>query len=237
MKTRAINDAIAAVGLVLAGSISTGSTAAQTRVIDQDFDPPDPSYAFAPVTTGGATVELVIGDVFGSDGLIYAGSVDLDPGASAFAIADWGPTIATFDDFQFDPMVVGGIAYVSASADAALNGFPSDTDNLNELRLSLELLQADDMGIINSWIAELSVTDEALTTVQWVQLRAADFINSSGSSPDFSADANPIAFGLRLGAGFQETTNQFPISISGHLRVDNWRVDVFGDALFSDGYE
>lgn len=146
------------------------------------------------------------------------------------------PAIPSPQDFQFDPSSVDGIVAVNYSVDAVLNGFPED--NVDSLFVVLLIYQLNDQGGVEAFTqsqVRTTIDSETLMNVE-TQLRREDFLRGDGMMPDFSPDALPISFGLQLGALFDP--EDFVGDLQGHLRVDNWTVNVeFPDRVFDDRFE
>jgi len=212
--------------------------AATIPVINEDFEAPFTGFTLQQYSTANATASIALGDVSGSTGLVFGGSwtvaPDPNPGESATGYIE--PNLPTAQIHHLNPAEHEGITRVDYSADVILNGLQGDT--LGNLFMQLLIYQQlPDLSFrIYAQIAVITKIEN--TTLQNVQvsLKREDFQDFEGKHPDFSPTANPLSFGLQLGAYFDYTA--FTGTESGHLRADNWVVSVEApDRLLKDGFE
>ncbi|MEE4638201.1 MAG: hypothetical protein V2J42_05630 [Wenzhouxiangella sp.] len=206
------------------------------EVVNEDFENPFDGYNLSVFASDNATASIELGDVAGSQGLVYSGTWSIPPGGFEFSSGLAVPEISSPASFQFDPSSVDGIVSVTYSIDAILNGFSGD--DIGNLFAVLLIYQQNDEGGVEAFTqtqVQTMVDSETLTNVE-TQLRREDFLRSDGKLPDFSPDGRPMSFGLQLGALFDAQT--FVGDRQGHLRVDNWSVAVeFPDRVFQDRFE
>jgi len=206
------------------------------EVVNEDFENPFVGYSLSTFTSENATASIELGDVAGSQGLVYGGTWSIAPGEFEFSSGLLVPETPSPQDFQFDPSSVDGIVSVTYSVDAILNGFPDD--DVGNLFVVLVIYQLNDQGgleVFSQSQVRTTIDSETLINVE-TQLRREDFLRGDDMMPDFSPDALPMSFGLQLGALFD--AQEFVGDLQGHLRVDNWTVTVeFPDRVFEDRYE
>jgi len=206
------------------------------QVVDEDFNEPLNAFFLSPFASENATAGITLGDVAGSQGVIYTGTWQISPETTEFSSGLVAPLFPPNTDFQFDPREVDGVAAVSYTVDAVLNGFPGDS--LNNLFLVLVIYQQNEEGLIDVFSQRGVTTSVENTTLQSVTVDLAinDFEDFNGNPPDVGPDGRPFSFGIQLGAQFDDQT--FTGFEQGHLSIDNWEVFVeVPDRIFQDRFE
>lgn len=205
------------------------------QILDENFDGPLTTFTLATNASANATANISLGDVAGSQGIVYMGTWQISPGMVEFSSGTLFPQFPPLTDYQLDPGDVDGITAVSYSIDAVLNGFPGDS--ISNLFTVLVIFQRGDDGQIDVFShrgIRTSITNTTLETVT-VDLAVDDFEDVGGRAPNLGPDGGPISFGIQLGALFD--SDAFTGFEQGHLSIDNWQVSVeVPDRVFEDRF-
>lgn len=224
-------------------TVAVGSVSAQElTVVAEDFEQDPPGYQVVLEETGDAMASIEFSDLGNTREMIYQGNWLTDPKSSELELAFGvlAPQLQTMADFQFDPGVYGAIEGISTSADAILNGRPGDTNFLNEaVGFVLRLYQNQD-GELNVYESGRRLDSRDRIRFQMLQMTPEDFfqiLGTGSAQPDFSASAQPMAFGLSIGNGWR-LPGQPATAIQTSARIDNWQVSVILEGtLLVDGFE
>lgn len=219
--------------------LSMSAHAGDLTLISDNLDVLPPGYALVEQATENATADMQIGDIGGSNGLIFDGTWDVPAGGQESALGAMSPVIPTPADFQLDPADVDGIAGVRWTLDLAVI---SDTmvPPIQGIFAQLVVFQEQSDGTV------LGFADDATNGnfIEAGQSKALDVIlvesdfGSPGNRPDFSSLGRPLSFGLQFGATYPRTINPDAFFVDGRMIGDNWVIEIIGGAGYlNDGFE
>jgi len=216
---------------------SSTAMAGETLVIDEDLDTLPTGYQLLSGASANATADIQIGNIGGSNGLIFDGSWDVPANGEEFAVGALSPIVVTLDDLLLDPREIGGIVSVRWTLDAEVI---SDTMVAPEQGIFAQLfvLQEQADGFVVSFGETggnfVQVGDSVALDVT---LGEADF-GAPGARPDFSPMGRRLSFALQLGAQYPRDTTPDAFFVDGRMTADNWTVTVTDGAdVFKNGFE
>lgn len=217
--------------------LATAATAGDLLLIDDNLDTLPTGYFLITNSSENATADIQIGDIGGSNGLIFDGSWNVPASGFEFAIGAMVPMIPTVADFQLVPAQVDGIAAIRWMLDLEVIS-ATMTPPQQGIFAHLLVFQLQPDGTVMGFIdgGNFIQTGEA-KTIDVVAIET-DFVQADGLHPDFAALARPMSFGLQLSAGYPRKTVPDAFFVDGRMTADNWKVEIAGGAgFFSDGFE
>lgn len=215
-----------------------GTAAAnEVLVIDDNLDVLPEGYVLVTNSSANATATVQIGDIGGSNGLIFDGTWTVAPNTREFAVGGLAPSIPTPDDFQLDPADVDGIVSIRWMLDLEVI---SDTMVPPDQGLFAQLVvfQLQPDFTVSAFLDDGSFVQGGETRTLDVTAVATDF-GPPGQHPDFSPEGLPISFALQLGAAYPRDLLPDAFFVDGRMTADNWKVEVTGGAggVFKNGFE
>ena len=208
-------------------------------VLDEGFETDPPNFQIGTQQTGDAVATFAFGDTGISRGLIFTGSYLTKENVDVFEFANGilNPVVPTFEDYHLYPKETDGVASVSVSIDAIVEGLPSDNGNSNGVIAFIFQLWQPEGGLWQIYQVDQTFTNKTWESIGWINLTAEDFEREDGKMPDFSPTAEPIVFGFFTGIGYKWVSGPGQV-ITTSARLDNWKVEAdVGLTVFEDGFE
>ena len=215
--------------------------AAGVPVIDESFDALPQGYTLIEDSSENATASLQIGNVDGSNALIFDGTWSVPVNGQEYSLGALAPELLTVDDFQFDPVDTDGITSIQMKLDVEVTS-NTMTPPQQGIFVQLSIYQLRPDGYVNFF----SDNGSNGNFIQAGQSEALDLTfdlshfpaDSFGDRPDFGVNALPMSFGLVFGAAYPRNPPlPNPINLDGRMTGDNWVVEVTGNGIFKDSLE
>lgn len=221
---------VAVLGRAQAGPVGT------VVLIDDALETLPVGYTLSEFTSANATASMQIGDVGGSNGLIFDGTWNVPAGGQEFAVGSMAPVIATPGDFQLDPAAVDGVAAVRWMLDAAVISSTMVPPEQGIFAQLVVFQQQPDGSVLAFADAGNFIPAGGSETLDRVLVESE--FGLPGQHPDFRAVGRPLSFGLQFGASYPRTTQPGAFFVDGRMTGDNWQVEILGGAgIFNDGFE
>lgn len=208
-------------------------------LIDDDLDVLPAGYTLVEQASANATAQMQIGDIGGSNGLIFDGSWDVPQNGQESAVGGLVPVIPTPADFQLDPADVDGIAGIRWTLDLEVIS-ATMMPPIQGIFAQLVVYQEQSNGTVMAFADDATngnFIEAGQSKMLDVVLVESDF-GSPGNRPDFRAIGRSMSFGLQFGAVYPRTINPDPFFVDGRMTGDNWTIEIIGGAGYlDDGFE
>ncbi len=204
-------------------------------LIDEELEALPAGYSLSEFASANATAEIQVGDIGGSNGLIFDASWNVPASGVEVAIGAMIPVIPTHADFQLYPIDIGGFSEIRWMLDLEVI---SSTMTPPEQGIFAQLVvhQQQPNGSVLAFADQGNFIQAGESKVLDVVTTETDF-GQPGANPDFSANGRPISFGLQFGATYPRVTNPEAFFVDGRMTADNWRVEITRAGIFSDRFE
>lgn len=224
----------AVICLLLNSSLAMAGT---MMVIDESLDSLPPGYQFATAASPNATAAISIGDIGGSNGVIFDGSWDVPASGTEFAVGSVSPIVQTLEDLQLDPREIGGIASIHWTLDTEVISTTMVAPEQGIFAQLFVIQEQSDGTLVGFGETGGNFVEVGESLSLDITLMESDF-GSPGARPDFSPLGLRISFALQLGAQYPRDVQPDAFFVDGRMTAVNWTVSVTDSGgVFKDGFE